>query len=80
MSDAKTDGDVQAAFGRRVRTLRKREGLSQERLALRCGLDRTYVGGVERGERNISIVNIEKIARALGLSLRDLFDDETTDS
>ena len=80
MADVNTDGDVQAAFGRRVRILRKREGLSQERLALRCGLDRTYVGGVERGERNISIVNIEKIARALGLSLRDLFDDETTDS
>ena len=76
MSDVNTDGGVQAAFGRRVRTLRKREGLSQEQLAFRCGLDRTYVGGVERGERNISIVNIEKIARALGLSLRDLFDDE----
>ena len=80
MSDPVTDGDVQAAFGRRIRTLRKREGLSQEQLAFRCGLDRTYVGGVERGERNISIVNIEKIARALGLSLRDLFDDETTGS
>ena len=80
MSDVNTDGDVQADFGRRVRILRKREGLSQEQFALRCGLDRTYVGGVERGERNISIVNIEKIARALGLSLRDLFDDETTGS
>lgn len=78
--DANAAGDVKADFGRRVRILRKREGLSQEQLALRCGLDRTYVGGVERGERNISIVNIEKIARALGLSLRDLFDDETTGS
>ena len=80
MSDSSTDGDVQAYFGRRVRILRKREGLSQEQLAFRCGLDRTYVGGVERGERNISIVNIEKIARALGLSLRDLFDYETAGS
>ena len=80
MSDASIDGDIKAAFGRRVRTLRKRERISQEQLALRCGLDRTYIGGVERGERNISIVNIEKIARALGLSLRDLFDDETIGS
>ena len=60
--------------------MRKRGGLSQEQLAFRCGLDRTYVGGVERGERNISIVNIERIARALGLSLRDFFDYETTGS
>ena len=75
--DLNVDGDVKAAFGRRVRGLRKREGLSQEQLALKCGLDRTYVGGVERGERNISIVNIDKIARAIGLPLRDLFDDET---
>ena len=70
--------DVKTAFGRRVRALRKRAGLSQEQLALKCGLDRTYVGGVERGERNISIVNIEKIARALDLSLKDLFDGEAS--
>lgn len=74
--DAPAADDVKAAFGRRIRTLRKLVGLSQEQLALKCGLDRTYIGGVERGERNISIVNIEKIARALGLSLKDLFDDE----
>ena len=68
--------DVKATFGRRVRTLRKRAGLSQEQLALKCGLDRTYIGGVERGERNISIVNIDKIARAIEMPPRDLFDDE----
>ena len=79
MVDVNSGGDVKIVFGRRVRTLRKREGLSQEQLALRCGLNRTYVGGVERGERNISIVNIEKIARAIGLSLKDLFDDEVGD-
>ena len=77
MGTTATD-DVKATFGRRVRSLRKRAGLSQEQLALRCGLDRTYVGGVERGERNISIVNIEKIARALGLCLKDLFDGEAS--
>ena len=78
MGTAATVVDVKTAFGRRVRALRKRAGLSQEQLALKCGLDRTYVGGVERGERNISIVNIGKIARALDLSLKDLFDGEAS--
>ena len=75
--DTNAKDDVKTTFGHRVRTLRKRAGLSQEQLALRCGLDRTYIGGVERGERNISIVNIEKIARAIDLSPKDLFEDET---
>ena len=56
---------VLVRFGNRVRELRKKKGLSQEGLALESGLDRSYVGGVERGERNISLVNIEKLARAL---------------
>ena len=71
------DEDIRIAFGRRVRLLRKHKGLSQERLALQCGLDRTYVGGIERGERNIGILNIEKIARALDVSLKDIFDHKT---
>ena len=73
---ANVNDDVKITFGRRVRALRKRAGLSQEQFALKCGLDRTYIGGVERGERNISIVNIDKIARAIDLSLKDLFEDE----
>jgi transcriptional regulator with XRE-family HTH domain len=60
-------------FGDRVRALRKERGLSQERLALEAGLDRTYVGGVERGERNISLANIGKLAKALGISIAKLF-------
>jgi transcriptional regulator with XRE-family HTH domain len=56
---------VLVRFGNRVRELRKKKGLSQEGLALESGLDRSYVGGVERGERNISLENIEKLARAL---------------
>jgi transcriptional regulator with XRE-family HTH domain len=64
---------IQKRFGERVRELRKEKGLSQEALALACDLDRTYIGGVERGERNISLLNIHKIADALGVSTRELF-------
>ncbi len=52
--------DIRSEFGKRVRELRARSGMSQELLADRSGLDRTYISGVERGERNISLVNIEK--------------------
>jgi transcriptional regulator with XRE-family HTH domain len=64
---------IQKHFGERVRELRKQKGLSQEALALACELDRTYIGGVERGERNISLINIYKIAVALGVEARELF-------
>jgi transcriptional regulator with XRE-family HTH domain len=64
---------IQQRFGERVRELRKQKGLSQEALALACDLDRTYIGSVERGERNISLLNIQKIAEALRVSARDLF-------
>lgn len=63
---------IQKHFGTRVREIRKQKKLSQEALALACGLDRTYIGGVERGERNISIINIYKISRALGVSPGEL--------
>lgn len=61
-------------FGERIRKNRKRKGLSQESLAFEAGLDRTYIGGVERGERNISLLNILKVARALGVKPGRLFD------
>jgi transcriptional regulator with XRE-family HTH domain len=64
---------IKRAFGQRLRALRKQKGLSQEKLALSCDLDRTYVGGVERGERNIGLVNIHRIAAALGVPVRELF-------
>jgi transcriptional regulator with XRE-family HTH domain len=63
---------IKALFGTKLRELRQARGLSQESLALACGLDRTYIGGVERGERNISLVNIHKIARALGVPAKEL--------
>ena len=64
---------IKREFGERLRQLRKHKGLSQETLALACGLDRTYIGGVERGERNLSLINICKIAGALGVPAGELF-------
>ncbi|MBX3055415.1 MAG: helix-turn-helix transcriptional regulator [Anaerolineae bacterium] len=61
-------------FGARIRTLRKDRGLSQEGLAELCGLDRTYISGIERGLRNVSLRNIETLAKALGVSISDLFE------
>ncbi len=59
-------GDPRLVFGARVRELRRARGVSQEELADEAGLDRTYVSGVERGRRNISLVNIHRRAAALG--------------
>ena len=68
-----TVGDIRTAFGRRVRELRKELGISQEELADRAGLHYTYVGGIERGERNLGVINVEKMAAALGVSLAEFF-------
>ena len=65
---------LRAAFATRLRETRLSQGLSQEKLAELCGLHRTYVGSVERAERNVSIDNIEKLADALGVAVRDLFE------
>lgn len=63
------------AFGNKVRELRKEKGLSQEELSFKADLHRTYIGMIERAEKNITLVNIEKIAKALGVTLKDLLDD-----
>jgi transcriptional regulator with XRE-family HTH domain len=65
--------DVRVRFGRAVRTRRERLAVSQEEFADMCGLDRTYIGGIERGERNLALINIEKIARTFEVSLSELF-------
>ena len=64
--------DILERFGQRVRELRRAEGLSQEAFAAKCGLDRTYMGGIERGERNWALRNIDLIAKTLKMSLSDL--------
>lgn len=64
--------DILARFGARVRELRLSKGYSQESFAAKCGLDRTYIGGIERGERNLALRNIENIAKALDMSLSEL--------
>jgi transcriptional regulator with XRE-family HTH domain len=65
--------DVRIRFGGAVRRKRHKLGVSQEEFADMCGLDRTYISGIERGERNLSLVNIEKIARTFRISLSELF-------
>lgn len=61
------------AFGRAVRIHRKRLDLSQEKLAELANLDRTYIGGIERGERNVGVVNVYRVARALRVRPSELF-------
>ena len=71
--DKNLEQQLKKTFGTRVRVMREQKGLSQEGLALICELDRTYIGGVERGERNISLINIHKIAIAFGINPKELF-------
>lgn len=65
---------TKSLFGKAIRALREERGYSQEELAERAGLHRNYVGGVERGERNVALENIVKLAVALSVRTRDLFD------
>lgn len=65
--------DILISFGNKVRTFRKEKGISQEELAFRSDLHRTYIGMIERAEKNITLKNIEKIANGLEISILDLF-------
>lgn len=65
--------DVRIRLGRAIRRRRHKLGVSQEEFADLCGLDRTYIGGIERGERNVSLVNIEKIASTFKVPISELF-------
>lgn len=74
MKKIKTDTSLKT-FGSAIRKLRMQKGLSQEQLSELCNLHRTYVGGIERGERNVSLINILQIAKALEIHPRELFQD-----
>lgn len=64
---------IESLFGTRIKELRNAKGLSQEKFALSIDMDRTYYASVEAGKRNISINNIQKIAKGLGVTLEELF-------
>ena len=65
--------DIKVAFGKRLRSFRKAKKLSQEKLAELADSDRTYISDVELGKRNISIINISKLASALEIEIKDFF-------
>jgi transcriptional regulator with XRE-family HTH domain len=65
---------IKVALGARIKELRNKLGLSQEQFALKIDMDRTYLASVESGKRNISLLNIKKIADGFGISLSELFD------
>jgi transcriptional regulator with XRE-family HTH domain len=71
----KQNDTIQAELGKRIRELRLKKGLSQEAFAHLCNLDRTYISGIERGVRNVSLRNIEVMAKTLGLHLSELFEN-----
>ncbi|WP_130274491.1 helix-turn-helix domain-containing protein [Cecembia calidifontis] len=65
--------DIRVKIGQRLRELRTKKGLSQEKFAFTCDLDRTYIASIEQGKRNVSVANIEKIATALDMSIYEFF-------
>jgi transcriptional regulator with XRE-family HTH domain len=66
--------DIRIRFGRAIRRIREEQGINQEEAAERCGLHRTYYSGIERGVRNVSLVNIERVAKGLKMNLPGLFE------
>ncbi|MDP1843518.1 MAG: helix-turn-helix transcriptional regulator [Sediminibacterium sp.] len=64
---------ILVAFGDKVRELRKQKGISQEELSYKADLHRTYIGMIERAEKNLTLTNIEKIAKALNVEIKELF-------
>ena len=72
--------DIKVKIGNRIRALREEKGITQKDLAFDSDLDRSYIASVENGQRNISIVNVEKIANALKVSLKDFYNDDSFSS
>ena len=69
----KSKANILIFFGNKVKTFRKEKGISQEELAYRSELHRTYIGMIERAEKNVTLKNIEKIANGLGISIQEFF-------
>ena len=67
---------IKEKVGQRIKELRLNQGLSQEEFAFKCELDRTYITSLERGKRNVSLENLEKIAKAFDMTLSQFFDFE----
>jgi len=67
--------DIKKKFGKNLKRLRLEKGISQESLALSADLDRTYIPSIEKGERNVSITVVEKLANALNVSILEFFKD-----
>lgn len=65
---------IKEQVGNRIKILRQLKGMSQENFAFKCELDRTYITSLERGKRNVSVVNLEKIAKAFDMTLSQFFD------
>jgi len=72
--------DVKLKIGQRIKELRETSSMPQKDLSYAADLDRSYIASVENGQRNISIINIEKIATALGVTLKDFFNDDKFDN
>jgi len=75
LSPSKERHPVLTAFGETVRRRRKEQGFSQEAFGDACGIDRSYMGGIERGEHNLALINIMKIVETLGLQPSEFFSD-----
>lgn len=71
--------DIRAKVGCRIRELRKELDLTQEKLAFKADVDKTYLNEVENGKRNVSMINLEKIITALEVSIKEFFDNELFD-
>ena len=72
--------DIKLKIGQRIKDLREKAEMSQKDLTYIADLDRSYIASIENGQRNVSIVNVEKIATALGVSLKELFNDDKFDN
>ena len=73
-------GDIRLKIGQRIKELREEAEMSQKDLAYAADLDRSYIASIESGQRNVSIVNIEKIAKALNVTLKEFFKDSRFDN